>query len=280
MPKITLKNGVTLSYKEFGSGEKVLLSMQQFFLSGCHMELLGSAPYDYHAYLIMMPGYGESDHCFDPTPQDWVKAWGEDTLQFADAIGAERFYYTGISHGAWPGWYIAFHQPERLLGLAAVSSLPLYFAPGQPLPLPKLYKDDLVGNPWEIRKLSWHSVFPTKDPKRLARREACTKEHFEILMRRSKEEFWLENSSMDACEAASEEDFYDKVSKIDAPVLIFRGIHDQTAGLDKVLKVASLLPGAELITYQHYEHQTPDEYPELMALECDRFFKDIEGRIL
>lgn len=54
--KITLKNGVTLAYKEIGAGDKYLISTQNFFLTDCHMELLGKSPYDYHCFLIYMRG--------------------------------------------------------------------------------------------------------------------------------------------------------------------------------------------------------------------------------
>lgn len=48
---------VTLAYKEFGSGDNYLISTQNFFLSGCHMELLGKPPYGYHTFLVYLRGY-------------------------------------------------------------------------------------------------------------------------------------------------------------------------------------------------------------------------------
>jgi hypothetical protein len=35
-----------------------------------------------------------------------------------------------------------------------------------------------------------------------------------------------------------------------------------------------------MITYEDFEHAGPDECPEIVARDCDRFFKDIAGRIL
>ena len=91
--------GVTLAYKEFGTGDKYLISTQNFFLTDCHMELLGKPPYDYHTFLVYMRGYGQSTHITDPTPKDYISIWGEDIIRFAEAMNIPSFYYTGVSHG-------------------------------------------------------------------------------------------------------------------------------------------------------------------------------------
>lgn len=36
-----------------------------FFLTDCHMELLGNPPYDYHCFLVYMRGYGKPTHITD-----------------------------------------------------------------------------------------------------------------------------------------------------------------------------------------------------------------------
>lgn len=282
MPKLRLKNGVTLGYREFGSGPKVLLSTQNHFFTGCHMELLGKPPYDYHVYLVTTRGFGESDHCFDPEPQNWIKTWGEDLLAFADALGAEQFYYTGISHGTLAGWYVAFHQPGRLKGFVAASGIPLFTEPGAPLPIsiPQCFKDGIIGNREALKKLAWDTHYPSNDPARLTRREACRNEHLEILMSRSEEEFRLTPSTLNPSDAATKEEFYAQLAAISAPVMILFGIRDHSATLGQVLEVAGLIPGAELMTYEHFEHAGPDECPEMTARDCDRFFYDVEGRIL
>ena len=280
MPKINV-NGTTLSYKEIGSGDKVLLSTQNFFFTDCHMELLGKPPYDYHVYLITMRGYGESEHIFDDEPRDWIKIWGEDVLAFADALGAKQFYYTGVSHGCFAGWYTAFNAPHRLKAFAATSGSTQFVKPGErPFPTREINWDNVVGNREELSKMAWNTFYPTKDPKRLARREACKKEHLEILMNRKKEEFTLKFNGMSGSSAETEEEFYEQISKFDFPLLIVNGIRDPLSTTEKAVKVASIVPGAKLVTYEHFEHAGPDECPEIVARDCDRFFKDVEGRIL
>jgi pimeloyl-ACP methyl ester carboxylesterase len=284
MPKLTLKNGVTLSYKEIGKGNKILLSTQNFFFTDCHAELLGKPPYDYHVYLIMMRGHLESDHIPESeTPDNWAQMYSEDLLAFADAIGAKQFYYTGVSHGCIAGWYIAFHQPERLKAFAATSGVVRFTEPGgRPVGLPD-FGSHIAGNREELRKVSWNTFYPTKDPKRLARREACRNEHLEIMMRRTQDEFGIFGSffkNTRESDAQSEEEYYRQLSEVNVPVLILSGSRDPAFIPEKALKAVSLIPGAQLITYEHLEHAGPDECPEMVARDCDRFFRDIEGRIL
>ena len=94
-------NGHTLAYREYGSGDKYLLSTQNFFFKDSHMALLGQPPYDYHCFLVYMRGYGESEHIYDQELRDYATIWGEDLIGFAETMNIPSFYYTGISHGNW-----------------------------------------------------------------------------------------------------------------------------------------------------------------------------------
>ena len=43
---------------------------------------------------------------------------------FADAMGLDRFFYTGHSHGAGIGWHLCMNHPDRLRGFFASGSGP------------------------------------------------------------------------------------------------------------------------------------------------------------
>ncbi len=277
-------NGVTLAYREIGRGDKYLISTQTFFLTDCHMALLGREPYDYHVFLIYMRGYGESDHIFDSRPHDYTKIWGEDVIAFAQAMGIESFYYSGVSHGNWAGWYIAFHRPELLRGFFCCDGI-AQFRRDEEQGVKAMQHDEeeieeLVGNRGKLEKMAWMEQWPTNNPQRLARREKNHLEHLEILASRRKEEFLVKNSSMTACEAQTEEEFYERLSQIPVPVMIWNGVLDPLARVEDCLKIAKTIPGAHLLTYQHLGHGGADECPEIAARDCDRFFSDTKGRIL
>lgn len=276
-------NGVTLAYEEYGSGDRYLLSTQNFFLSHCHMALLGQEPYHYHVFLIYMRGYGESTHIFDPEPKDYATVWGEDVAAFAKAMGIERFYYTGISHGNWAGWHIALHHPEMLRGFACGNGIAQFRDPAERTPVPPRPEPDLdavVGNPEALEKMAWMENWPTENPQRLARRAENHREHLQILLNRKKEEFMVRNTNTACCDAKTEAEFYQIMGRISCPVLFLHGMLDPLARIEKVVRLSQAIPGSQIKAYQNLGHGGGDECPEIFARDCDRFFRDTEGRIL
>jgi len=85
---------------------------------------------------------------------------------------------------------------------------------------------------------------------------------------------------MTFCGAKSADELYERMKSIPMPVMIWEGGKDPLAKAEDALKVAQTIPGASLLTYQHLGHGGADEMPELAARDCDRFFRDTEGRIL
>jgi len=275
-------NGITLAYREYGSGDKVLLSAQNFFFEDCHMALLGQPPYDYHVFLIYTRGYGDSEHIFQEIPDNYAKIWGEDVIAFAQAMGIERFYYSGVSHGNWAGWYIAFFRPELLRGFVCCDGIAQYREPNRNAApgYGRLPVDEIVGNREALAKMAWIERWPTENPGRLKRRKENQEAHLEILMNRKREEFFVMNNDMSACGAASQEELDDRLRKIPVPVMLINGGKDEAARPEAVLHTALLIPGARMLLYQHLGHGGPDECPEMVARDCHRFFLDSEGEIL
>lgn len=271
-------NGTVLAYQEFGQGENYLLSMQNFFFTDCHASLLGKKPYDYHVFLIYMRGYGQSEHIFDPTPKDYVSIWGEDLIAFAEAMGIHKFYYTGVSHGNWAGWYTAFHRPDMIRAFVCCDGIVQFRNRKEGIiPTPKKPDWDFItGNEEELKKIAWKEPWPTKNPKRLDKRAKNEKEHLQILLGRKKEEFELQNTSMTCCDVESEEELYQKLSEISFPVMIWNGELDPAAKAADCLRVSQAIPGAVLLMYQNLGHGGADECPELTARDCDRFFHDCQ----
>lgn len=283
MIKTICVNGVTLAYKEFGTGDNYLLSTQNFFLSDCHMELLGKPPYDYHTFLIYTRGFAGSEHIFDPQPRDYSAVWGRDVIAFAEALGIDRFYYTGVSHGNAAGWYIAFHRPELLRGFVCCDGIPRYQAPnaaprGSKRPEGDL--DAMLGNREALDKIAWMEPWPTQNPARLARRARNHEEHLQILLERRREEFLLPNSNIACCYEQTEAGFYAALGKLAFPVMILNGMLDPLATMAESLKIAKAIPGCVLLAYQQLGHGGMDECPEQAARDCDRFFRDTQGRVL
>lgn len=276
-------NGVTLAYEEYGSGNRYLISSQNFFFRDCHMALLGREPYHYHVFLIYTRGYGASTHIFDPTPRDYTTIWGKDVAAFAEAMGINSFYYTGISHGNWAGWYLALNRPELLRGFACGNGIAQFRDPDARTPVPprpELDLDRVVGNREALEKMAWMENWPTNNPDRLRRRAGNHKEHLQILLNRKKEEFTVRNTNMSCCDAKTREEFYETMAKIDVPVLFLHGMLDPLAKIEDVIRLSQAIPGSQIKAYQNLGHGGGDECPEIFARDCDRFFRDTEGRVL
>lgn len=276
-------NGVTLAYEEYGSGNRYLISSQNFFFRDCHMALLGREPYHYHVFLIYTRGYGASTHIFDPTPRDYTTIWGKDVAAFAEAMGINSFYYTGISHGNWAGWYLALNRPELLRGFACGNGIAQFRGPDVRTPVPprpELDLDRVVGNREALEKMAWMENWPTNNPDRLRRRAQNHEEHLQILLNRKKEEFTVRNTNMSCCDAKTREEFYETMAKIDVPVLFLHGMLDPLAKIEDVVRLSQAIPGSQIKAYQNLGHGGGDECPEIFARDCDRFFRDTEGRVL
>ena len=276
-------NGVTLAYEEYGSGDRYLISSQNFFFRDCHMALLGREPYHYHVFLIYTRGYGASTHIFDPTPRDYTTIWGKDVAAFAEAMGINSFYYTGISHGNWAGWYLALNRPELLRGFACGNGIAQFRDPDARTPVPprpELDLDRVVGNREALEKMAWMENWPTNNPDRLRRRAGNHKEHLQILLNRKREEFTVRNTNMSCCDAKTREEFYETMAKISVPVLFLHGMLDPLAKIEDVVRLSQAIPGSQIKAYQNLGHGGGDECPEIFARDCDRFFRDTEGRVL
>ena len=276
-------NGVTLAYEEYGSGNRYLISSQNFFFRDCHMALLGREPYHYHVFLIYTRGYGASTHIFDPTPRDYTTIWGEDVAAFAEAMGIKSFYYTGISHGNWAGWYLALNRPELLRGFACGNGIAQFRGPDARTPVPprpELDLDRVVGNREALEKMAWMEDWPTENSERLRRRAQNHEEHLQILLNRKREEFTVRNTNMSCCDAKTREEFYETMAKIDVPVLFLHGMLDPLAKIEDVVRLSQAIPGSQIKAYQNLGHGGGDECPEIFARDCDRFFRDTEGRVL
>ena len=276
-------NGVTLAYEEYGSGNRYLISSQNFFFRDSHMALLGQEPYHYHVFLIYTRGYGVSTHIFDPTPRDYTTIWGKDVAAFAEAMGINSFYYTGISHGNWAGWYLALNRPELLRGFACGNGIAQFRDPDARTPVPprpELDLDRVVGNREALEKMAWMENWPTESSERLRRRAQNHEEHLQILLNRKKEEFTVRNTNMSCCDAKTREEFYETMAKIDVPVLFLHGMLDPLAKIEDVVRLSQAIPGSQIKAYQNLGHGGGDECPEIFARDCDRFFRDTEGRVL
>lgn len=120
-------NGTDLHYDEYGPDDatEVVLSCAMGFTGpDGYPERLSEPPTGYKVYTIQARGFGRSRNDDAVPAEGWLAQWADDVVAFADAKGIDRFVYTGASHSAGIGWYIAVRHPERLKAFVSVVGTP------------------------------------------------------------------------------------------------------------------------------------------------------------
>lgn len=282
MKKIQV-NGVTLAYEEIGEGNDFIIASQNHFSPNHYARLLAQPPYNYHVFFVVMRGYGESTHIYSQEPQDFTKLWSEDVIAFAKAMGIEKFFYTGHSHGNYPGWYMCFHKPEILRGFISCDGILQFHMPhtgGAPEKAPAFDISKLLGNEEEIRKLVSREDSFTQNLQRLKRRRENQADSLNRWMTMQPEEFLINNENFAVTDAASEEELYELVSHIAVPVLLINGGIDAVSTIEEAVQIGKLIPGAKLVMYQNIGHGGLYEIPEQIAADIDLFVRSRENYIL
>lgn len=123
MPILKLKN-VELYYEEFGAGDRYVIQAQQFINSHLNYVRDLAEKEGFHGYIIRIRGYAPSSLVEEDLGDDWYDVWAKDVCDFADAMGIEKFFYTGHSHGAGIGWHLCLNHPDRLRGFFASAAGP------------------------------------------------------------------------------------------------------------------------------------------------------------
>lgn len=131
MPILNL-NHVSLYYEEFGRGDRYLIQAQQFVNSHIYYTKDLADRCGFHAFIIRIRGYAPSSMVTEDLGDDWYDVWAQDVVDFADAMGIEKFFYTGHSHGAGIGWHLCMNHPDRLRGFLPAGVVPISRTASQP----------------------------------------------------------------------------------------------------------------------------------------------------
>ncbi|KAL1544442.1 hypothetical protein AAHA92_21294 [Salvia divinorum] len=140
-PRIKLRDGRFLSYKEYGVPEeraKYNIILIHGFGSCKHDDAFGQSELveklGVHVVAFDRPGYGESD----PDPKRSLKSVALDIAELGDELGfGPKFYVVGCSMGGQLVWGCLKYIPHRLAGAALLAPVINYWWPSFP---PKLAK--------------------------------------------------------------------------------------------------------------------------------------------
>ena len=175
MPYCSVDENTDIYYQEYGSGDRFILCSQidhEYTAFSFEREM---ARRGFHVFLLTDRGFGRSTHTEENFGLGWYDRFADDVVAFADRIGADRFVYSGASHGSGVGWHLCLRHPERLVCFFASVAGPL--SP-EGIPVEGVLRGNTVTDKKdpdapEFCSLPDFFFVPTDDPALQERRRIC-----------------------------------------------------------------------------------------------------------
>ncbi|GJT58039.1 putative alpha/beta hydrolase fold protein [Tanacetum coccineum] len=157
-PRIKLRDGRHLSYKEYGvpkESAKYKIIFVHGYDSVKHYNVIASTTSpalieELGIYIVSFdrPGYGESD----PDPKRTLKSFALDTEELADQLGlGSKFFVVGFSMGGQAVWSFLKYIPHRLAGATLIAPVVNYWWPNFPSTLSSQeYSKQFVHDKWSL----------------------------------------------------------------------------------------------------------------------------------
>lgn len=267
MAAITTKDGISLHYDEYGSGDRVILSAQVgFYPKGMQQYL---AQMGYHVYCMTLRGFYPSSYVDEDHGDSWYDVFAEDVIALADGLGIGSFIYMGASHGAGVGWHLVLAYPDRVRAFIAAVPGPHSLAEGamsyrqmlmqgiidSPPPFDPPIEDDEARTARRREREKWLSDLPEADEREK-----------KIDYGRPLKKF------------GSEEVLCAKLSTITTPTLILGGCDDPISTPGLMMRTAKCLKNCKLVMYSNCGHNIDTDLVEELCGEADRFLKNALAR--
>ncbi|MFD5710736.1 3-oxoadipate enol-lactonase [Streptomyces pharetrae] len=165
-------------------------------------------------------------------------------LALADALGAQRFAYAGVSLGGAVGLHLALHHPERVSSLAVICSSAHFNGAGPWEERAALVRREGLADLAESANARWFT--PGFTVPRLVRdhRDADPE------------------SYAACCDALAAFDLRDRLAEISVPTLLIAGREDPATPPAHLREIADAVPGAALVEIPGASHLAPAERPE------------------
>lgn len=254
-------NGVELYYEEYGKGNRYIIQAQQFVTSYLSYMKDLCEKEGFHGYIIRIRGYAPSTLITEDLGDDWYDVWAQDVCDFADAMGIDRFFYTGHSHGAGIGWHLCKNHQERLLGFFASGCGP-HKKDGQATGSARMQtieaaKDPETWIPFAEKKAAnaTKAVVPLLDDPEIG--EAARKEIEQT------REFWVNMPAVSATlnpkkpfpKCKTEEELIQELRKIKIPLLMLGGSADPISPPELMFRTLNAVKDSRLVIFEGVDHQ-------------------------
>lgn len=254
-------NNVELYYEEYGTGDRYIIQAQQFVNSYLNYVKDLCEKEGFHGYIIRIRGYAPSTLVEEDLGAKWYDVWAQDVCDFADAMGIDKFFYTGHSHGAGIGWHLCKNHAERLLGFFASGCGP-HKKDGQATGNARMQTIEAASSretwiPYAEKKAmnATKAVVPLLEDPDVG--EAARKEIEQT------REFWVNMSAVSAKlnpkkpfpECKTEEELIAELEKIHIPLLMLGGTADSISTPELMLRTLKAVKNSRLVLFEGVDHQ-------------------------
>jgi len=275
MPVLKVKD-IQLEYEEYGSGDRYLLCSQQNHFSLVNYTIDLAKNEGFHVFNIIIRGYGRSTRITEDLGDYWYDVWAQDTCDFADAMGIDKFFYTGVSHGAGIGWYLCLKHSERLRGFFGVVAGPHS-------------KDGVETGEARMRTIkaaatqeTWEAYCSEIEKNtRPVRKPGISDAEWELETRIFAEQmgFWrgmsLEEARLNVRkpfpQQKTEDELAELLSTITVPTLLLGGMHDDISLPKNLLRSCAAVKGSKLVLYEDATHALDREHKAEIVSDIAEF---------
>ena len=278
MPTVEVRDGASIYYEERGSGSHYILGARNL------LEHVGSyttylADLGYHVIEIQLRGYGHSSRVSEDYGNAWYDIWADDVCDVADALGIDKFVYTGVSHGAGVGWHILRRHPERMQAFMAIVCGP-HSKDGKSVSASRQRELNAADDP-----VAWSNVCKkrleedladipddiSEEDKRLAQENAREKHNYMLHYDTLEKHISPRKPFPDI---STEEELVEELKKVHCPCLLIGALRDPVSTPANMIRTASSIANSKLIMYQNSGHALQRNYAGAIAKDIDNYLKD------
>ena len=280
MPYVQVDETVSVFYEDWGEGNKYLFTSEIYidYHAAYTRELVKRG---YHLIAVQIRGYGKSSRV--PQADDMQNHWVPDLLKVADHIGAEKFAYTGNSHGCILGWQLLRLHPERILAFAGVVTGPSI----------RGGKQTQAGSDARVKDAAraatdegWRERCEENRQSSRFQERVYTGDYWREQLRTRAEYEYGHNMALDLQERGmnfgrdiedgldTEEKLIEWMKTVKTPVILFGGMKDAIIAPEAMFRTARCIPHCKLVLYQDSGHGVRLSHGEDLTAEIDRFFQE------
>jgi non-heme chloroperoxidase len=276
MSMITVKDGATIYYKDWGTGQPIVFSHGwPLTADDWDTQMMFFGERGYRVIAADRRGHGRSSQTWDGNEMD---TYSDDLAALTKKLDLQNAIHIGHSTGGGEvARYIGRHGSQRVAAAVLISAVPplMVRTEKNPAGAPIEVFDDLRAQYMKNRPQFYRDI--TLPFYGYNRPGATISEGI-------RDKWWLQGmmggvkAGYDCIKAFSETDFTEDLKKFDVPTLILHGEDDQIVPIGAAaLQSSKLVKGAKLKTYPGFPHGMPTTHADQINADLLEFVKSLRS---